>query len=288
MAIGRPALGALQEAIESLRRLRGTAPIPERGHGWQEPAEAWFRLVCQICAIGSSRAWEVMDTAAAREGISILRIRAEGADAPAYVHTVLAQRGIRYCSSRSQDSAKARAIALNASSPFVADGSGTVCLLDRVRETVGTPVDDGVLTPEQAKEARGLGLADSLLAFDVRLLNLLIGRWGLDPAWRNRMLRLHEYEELEAEISMLLCIPLRIRPVELDRLLFYGYPTLRRAGRNAREQTDRGSVSGSAQSAGVMGSSKEERYVRETTGGCAVERRDRLDNGAGDRTGAGI
>lgn len=123
---------------------------------------------------------------------------------------------------------------------------------DQIRDAVGPPDDEGVLTPAQAQAARrllirevhffgpksasdfllGLGLADSLLAFDVRLLNLLIDLWGLDPVWRERVHHLDLYETLEAEVITLFCRPLEISPVALDRLLFYGYPALRKSAKS--------------------------------------------------------
>jgi thermostable 8-oxoguanine DNA glycosylase len=121
-------------------------------------------------------------------------------------------------------------------------------MLQRITEAVGEPGDQRLLTPDQARMARrlliqnvrffgpksasdfliGLGLADSLLALDVRLLNLLIDLWGFDPAWRDRVHRLDEYERLENTVVELFCPTLEVRPVELDRLLFYGYPSLKK------------------------------------------------------------
>jgi thermostable 8-oxoguanine DNA glycosylase len=122
-----------------------------------------------------------------------------------------------------------------------------VCLLEQLAGIVGQPSNQGIFTPDQAKAARrllienvrffgpksasdflmGLGLANSLLALDVRLLNLLIDRWGFEPSWRDRVHRLSDYERLESCVIDLFCSSLEVEPVELDRLLFYGYPNLK-------------------------------------------------------------
>ena len=243
--VTQPSVSSVSSAVDSLRPLVGKVVLPVRGQGWDAVGDSWFRLVGQICAIGNSRAWEALETV--EELLTIPCIRAEGEQASRYVHGILAEQRIRYCSLRSADSAKAAAIAANAFSPFIADGNGAVCLLDGIREAVGTPSADGVLTLAQAKTARrllirevrffgpksasdfllGLGLTDGLLAFDVRLLNLFIDLWGFDPSWRERVHRLDLYEALEAEIIERFCRPLDISPVALDRLLFYGYAGLR-------------------------------------------------------------
>ncbi|MCW3053022.1 MAG: N-glycosylase/DNA lyase [Chthonomonadales bacterium] len=245
----QPSPEVVSSAIEILRPLVGTIALPVRGSGWGAVEDSWFRLVGQICAIGNSRAWEALEPV--QERLTIPRIRAEGEQASVYVHGILAELRIRYCSLRSTDSAKAIAIAANAFSPFIADANGVVCLLDRIQEAVGAPGTDGLLTPEQTRLARrllirevrffgpksasdfllGLGLADNLLAFDVRLLNLLIDFWDFDPAWRDRVHRLDLYEALETEIVERFCKPLDISPVALDRLLFYGYPELRKSAK---------------------------------------------------------
>lgn len=244
-----PTLESLTQATERLRSLQGTVPLPKRGSGWSAPQEAWYRLVGQICAVGSSRSWDALQSSAARESLTILRIRSEGENAPGYVHAVLAGLKVRYCSLRSECSPKARAITANAHSPFIADAQGAVCLLDRITEVVGKPGDQGLLTLEQSRAARrllirnvqffgpksasdfliGLGLVDCFLALDVRLLNLLIDQWGFDPVWRDRVHKLDEYEKLESEVIARFCNSLEIKPAELDRLLFYGYSALRKS-----------------------------------------------------------
>jgi|SRR5579871_1009498 len=242
-----PPAETISHAIEKIRPLRGSVPLPERGHGWQAQPESWYRLVGQICSVGSSRAWEALQTPSARKSLSVASIRAQEDRAAAYVHTILSELKIRYCSMRSDSSAKANAIAASAHSPRIADAEGVVCLLDQLAADVGQPGDQGLFTPDQARVARrwliqnvrffgpksagdfllGLGLADSLLALDVRLLNLLIDEWGFDPSWRDRVHRLNDYERLESSVIDLFCPALQIEPVELDRLLFYGYASLR-------------------------------------------------------------
>lgn len=233
--------------IEHIRALRGTVPMPVPGSGWTNQSEAWYRLIGQVCAVGSSRSWDALQSVRARERLSIARIRSEGENAPNYVHAVLSELKVRYCSMRSAGSAKARAIAQNAQSPFIADTAGNVCLLDEITAAVGKPDVQGLLSHEQASLARqllirnvrffgpksasdfltGLGLADTLLAFDVRLLNLLIDHWGYDAKWRARVNRLAEYEKLERVVTHTFCGALGVKPAELDRLLFYGYTSLK-------------------------------------------------------------
>jgi hypothetical protein len=240
------------EAIARIRALRVTVPPPQPGSGWSDQPEAWYRLVSQICAVGSSRSWETLQSVPARERLSIARIRSAGDSSPAYVHNVLSELKVRYCSLRSAGSAKARAIAQNAHSPFIADTTGNVCLLNEIIAAVGEPDAQGLLNHQQARVARkllirnvrffgpksasdfltGLGLVDTLLAFDVRLLNLLIDQWGYDPNWRACVHRLADYENLERTVTDMFCLPLQVKPAELDRLLFYGYASLKGSGRD--------------------------------------------------------
>ncbi len=232
--------------LEHIRALVGTVTLPIPGFGWSQPSEAWYRLIGQICAIGNSRAWIALDPV--RDRLTICAIREQNEHGAVYVHRILADIGVRFCSRHVTISQKATAIVHNANSRLVADDSGSVCLLDQIEQAGGTPPPSGVLTAFQAKAARklliqnvaffgpksssdfllGLGLANSLLAFDVRILNLLVNLWGYDPSWRTTIHRLESYEQLEADVIERLCQPLGITPLELDRVLFYGYPHLKR------------------------------------------------------------
>ena len=70
-------------------------------------------------------------------------------------------------------------------------------------------------------------MADSVLALDVRLLNLLVDFLGWDARCRRLVQRLADYERLEGQVVATFCKPLDMRPVHLDRLLFYQYRVLR-------------------------------------------------------------
>src|SRR5579872_4226019 len=97
----------------SLERLRGSVPLPASGHGWACPEDAWRRLVGQICAVGSSRSWDALSAPDVQERLSVRRVRGAGADAGAYVHRILAEIQVRYCSPQRATSQKAEAIAAN-------------------------------------------------------------------------------------------------------------------------------------------------------------------------------
>lgn len=235
-------------ALGSVARFRDTVVLPEPGRGWADPCAAWHRVVGQICAVGSSRSWEPLEDLTVRAQLSVAAIRAAGDGAAEHVHRVLAGIRVRYCSPAKQRSQKAEAIAWNAQLPFVAEPEGRVGLLDQLRSHVGDSGLDGMFSQIQAHEARrllirslrffgpksasdfllGLGLADSLLAFDTRILNLLIDGLGWEASWRSRVQRLSAYEELEAEVLERLARPLGLSGLHLDRLLFQRYPELRR------------------------------------------------------------
>jgi hypothetical protein len=241
-----PALS--KEALETLRELRNTVSLPEPGHGWRDPEETWLRVVGQICAVGSSRSWLALSAPSVCRELSVSRIRAEGPGAPAYVHRILARLSIRYCSPAREASQKADAIATNAFSSFVADSEDRASLLNNLRSHVGEPGSEGTFTREQARMARrllirhlrffgpksasdfllGLGLADSLIAFDVRLLNLLVDNLGWSPACRRHVSSLPRYTELEEEVARTIAEPVGMNLLTLDRVLFHHYGELRR------------------------------------------------------------
>src|SRR5947209_7294582 len=82
------------------------------------------------------------------------------------------------------------------------------------------PAEDGVWVPEQARAARrvlirelrffgpksasdyllGLGVAECLLAFDVRILNLLVDCLGWNPRIRRQVATLRGYELVEQRV----------------------------------------------------------------------------------------
>lgn len=237
----------IERALSTLRRHRDSVDLPEAGAGWREPESAWWRIVGQICAVGSSRSWEALEDPAVRRELSIARIRHEGPLAASHVHRVLSRIGVRYCSPQHASSQKAEAIAANAASAYVADAEGRVHLLAQLEQAVGDRGIGGLWPHAQACGARrvlirnlqffgpksasdflvGLGVADSLLALDVRLLNLLIDFLGWDPGCRQRVHSLARYEELEQQVVDTFCQPLGIRPAHLDRLLFSKYQDLR-------------------------------------------------------------
>lgn len=228
-----------QELHEGLQRLKASTQLPQPGWAWAFSHAAWRRIVGQICAVGSSRSWEALDAPGVWEELSVRRIRQEEGAAPQYVHRVLARLRVRYCSPAKGTSARADAIAANAASAIVADAEGRVHLLEGLRSEVGEPLEDGQFSHPQACAARsllvgrlrffgpksasdfllGLGLADSLLAFDVRLLNLMINHLGWNSSCRGEVGNLRRYEQLEAEVTQALCQPLGITPLHLDRLI---------------------------------------------------------------------
>jgi hypothetical protein len=221
--------------------------LPEPGWIWDAPAEAaWQRVIGQISAVGSSRSWDALGTETMRQAFSVSRIRASK-DPVVYVHRLLVKAKVRYCSPEKETSVKASAISVNAHLPFVADAAGEVPLRERLREQVGDPDErTGLWTPDQARSARrlliqelhffgpksasdfllGLGLADSLLAFDVRLLHLLIDDLGWSPDCRACVSRLADYEMLEARVLRVIGEPLGMTGLLLDRLLFQHYKEL--------------------------------------------------------------
>jgi hypothetical protein len=231
--------------------LRDSTPLPEAGRAWREPGVLWPRVVGQICAVGSSRSWDALDDLGLWDELSLERVRALGEreDATRAVHSLLARARVRYCSPAAPTSVKAEAVVANAHAPLLSGGGPG--LLDALRREVGTPAGaaDGVFSHAQACAARrllvgglsffgpksasdfllGVGLADSLLAFDVRLLNLLVDHLGWDPAARRRVHALARYEELERDVIARLAEPLGWNGAELDRVLFYHYRALQRA-----------------------------------------------------------
>jgi hypothetical protein len=205
--------------------------------------------VGQICAVGSGRSWETITELRLWGDLSLEAIHAVGHsnDAAKAVHQVLVKASVRYCSPQREASTKAEAIARNAQSPLFASGSGG--FLARLRRDVGEPDSRGLYPYEDARKARrllireltffgpksasdfliGVGLADSFLALDVRLLNLLVDYLGWDPGVRAKVHNLARYEEIERDAISKLAEPLGWTGAELDRVLFQHYAHLKQA-----------------------------------------------------------
>jgi hypothetical protein len=235
--------------FEALRPLREQTPLPKPGQAWREPDVLWPRLVGQICAVGSSRSWDTLTEQGLWHELSQEKIRGveDRDEAARVVHRHLACARVRYCSPGTLTSIKAEAIVRNAHAPLF-EGGG-VGFLDGIWREAGEPDDRGVFSHARACVARrllvrslsffgpksasdfllGVGLADSLLAFDVRLLNLFVDCLGCEEGIRRQVHSLARYEELERKVMEWLAEPLGWNGAELDRVLFYHYADLKRA-----------------------------------------------------------
>lgn len=225
-------------------RAAGTA-LPEPGWAWNDPEAAWWRVVGQICAVGSARSWEALARDEVREILSVGRIQDLGCEAPAEVHRVLAAVGVRYCSRDREASTKALAIVRNARASYVCNREGEVVILEHLCEEVGPPDTRGCWPAEQARAARralvrevafigpksasdfllGLGLAEDLVALDVRILNLLVDGLGWVSTTR-QVGNLRAYEQVEAGVLEMLAQPNGLNGLALDRTMFHHYGEL--------------------------------------------------------------
>jgi hypothetical protein len=203
--------------------------------GWRvvDDPLLWRMIVSQVCVVGNSDGWHrVRDSGDVDADLAITAL-AKQSDAAraATIHTCLRRHGVRYVTAEASTCRKSRALVRNFAflSALPSGAKGYLQELARLSDdrsrVLRVSRDLAYIKNKGARDFLiELDLGRSLLAFDVRVLNLLKAA-GLEVpngAQGNK----RRYEEIQDCLIELVCKPAGLTGAEFDRLLYRNYDTM--------------------------------------------------------------
>ena len=201
--------------------------------GWKSTTDAdlWNAIISQVCVVGSSSRWEQL---ADSGDLSLVSIEAlspmTAAQRGTAIHGVLRKHGVRYVTDDPSTCKKTQALVANFE--FFQHCGGAAAYLGRL----AAMPDDAARVKRVRKDLEyivhkgardfliGLDLGRSLIAFDVRVLNVLEAAGVNAPV---DVQSNHEsYEQLQKAILENVCAPAKITGAQFDRIIYRNYAGL--------------------------------------------------------------
>lgn len=194
----------------------------------------WRAIVAQVCVVGSSARWDVIVASGDLAQISILALSPLTAAARAVaIHKVLHKHGVRYVTGDAASCKKTQALVANLE--FVVTCGGAAAYLSRL----AAMAEDASRVKRVSRDLAYIGLKGArdflieldlgrdLIAFDVRVLNVLAAAGVLTP--ENTQSNATQYEQLQRALLECVCVPAEITGAQFDRILYRNYAGLRAA-----------------------------------------------------------
>ena len=194
-------------------------------------ADLWRAVISQVCVVGSSSRWEQLAASGDLALISIEALSPMPVEQRASViHEVLRKHGIRYVTD--DPSACKKTQALVANFEFVQHCGGAQSYLGRL----AAMPDDAARVKRIRRDFEYIGhkgardfligfdLGRSLIAFDVRVLNVLEAAGVKAPV--DVQSSNESYEQLQSALLETVCGPAKITGAQFDRILYRNYAGL--------------------------------------------------------------
>ncbi|MBL8678369.1 MAG: hypothetical protein JNK05_04350 [Myxococcales bacterium] len=194
-------------------------------------ADLWRAVVSQVCVVGSSARWEQLADSGDLALISIEALSPLSAEQRgSAIHGVLRKHGIRYVTDEPRSCKKTQALVANFE--FVQHCGGAQSYLGRL---AALP-DDAARVKRIRRDFEYIAhkgardflitfdLGRSLIAFDVRVLNVLEAAGVKAPA--DVQSNNESYEQLQSALLERVCGPAKITGAQFDRILYRNYAGL--------------------------------------------------------------
>jgi hypothetical protein len=193
--------------------------------------ELWRAILSQVCVVGSSARWEQLADSGDLRLISIEKLAPmNAAQRTTAIHEVLRKHSVRYVTDDPAACKKTQALVANFE--FAQHCGGAASYLARL----AAMPDDAARVKRVRKDLEyighkgardfliGLDLGRSLIAFDVRVLNVLEAagvRAPVDVQSNN-----DSYEQLQSALLESVCSPAKVTGAQFDRILYRNYAGL--------------------------------------------------------------
>lgn len=196
-----------------------------------DDAHLWRAIISQVCVVGSSSRWEQLADSGDLQLISIEKLAPMTvAQRTKAIHEVLRKHGVRYVTD--DPSACKKTQALVANFEFVQHCGGASAYLARL----AAMPDDATRVKRVRRDLEyighkgardfliGLDLGRGLIAFDVRVLNVLEAAGVKAPV--DVQSNSESYEQLQSALLESVCGPAKITGAQFDRILYRNYAGL--------------------------------------------------------------
>lgn len=195
-------------------------------------ADLWRRIVSQVCVVGNEGGWKRL--AASGDAAEVLSpdalLALTETQRASTIHAALRRHGVRYVTNDPATCRKTAALVENLE--FLRDCGGAAAYLARVAalpdDTARVKRISRDLRYIKHKGARDflieLDLGRSLIAFDVRLINVLVAAGvrvtdGIQSQPK-------QYDALQRALVERVCVPAGVTGAQFDRILFRNYPAI--------------------------------------------------------------
>lgn len=208
--------------------------FPARDH-WMsvDDASLWRKILSQVCVVGNTTPWDNLAASGAPEAdlsFSSLTARSQSSQLTT-IHRCLREYGVRYVTKKASTCRKSQALASNLKKLRELPGGakaylgGLSKLPDDRNRVYQVKRDWAYIKNKGARDLLiDLDLGRSLIAFDVRVLNVL-GAAGMEvPA--DVQADEAQYEELQKALVKDVCEPASLTGAEFDRVLFRNYDAI--------------------------------------------------------------